>query len=314
MSAEQPELADRPSAVETVAERSAPVADGSRPGFSDTLTLAFADSAAGIAAFVVAEHRTGARAAAGVGALVFAEGRLLTSIERDGLEPSEPRWEALGAESLRLSTSADRWRVVIDVADAELELELEFAPSEEPSGFGDDSPVGRVSGLTRTQRRCAVAGAAVIGGEERRLAGVGERAHQWGPPAWDRLEAWRAFGAWLGEDLSIALWSGLPIGATRDREALAARVVEGVPARAHDVGEPRLSVTYDAEGELLRAGLELWVGDDDDFARRAAGERLAAGSLRLCGSRHRWALLDCRVDGRSGPGALHVATPEGAAS
>ena len=38
-----------------------------------------------------------------------------------------------------------------------------------------------------------------------------------------------------------------------------------------DWAEPRLSTTYDAEGHQRRAGLELWVGEDDPLPRRAGG-------------------------------------------
>jgi len=68
------------------------------------------------------------------------------------------------------------------------------------------------------------------------------------------------------------------------------------------VDEPRLSTTYDEDGRQLRASLELWVGEEDDYPRRAAGEVLCGSTLDLGALRLDCAFLRWRMGGRSGVG------------
>ena len=68
------------------------------------------------------------------------------------------------------------------------------------------------------------------------------------------------------------------------------------------VDEPRLSTTYDEDGRQVRAGLELWVGEEDDYPRRAAGEVLCGSTLDLGDLRLDCAFLRWRMGGRSGVG------------
>jgi hypothetical protein len=72
------------------------------------------------------------------------------------------------------------------------------------------------------------------------------------------------------------------------------------------VDEPRLSTTYDAEGRMRRAGLELYVTPEAELARRMHGEVLCGttvdlGRLRLDASFFRW-----EVDGREGVGRYDI--------
>ena len=47
------------------------------------------------------------------------------------------------------------------------------------------------------------------------------------------------------------------------------------------IDDPRVSTTYDADGHQRRAGLELWVGEEDDYPRRGAGQVLCGSSVEL---------------------------------
>ena len=72
------------------------------------------------------------------------------------------------------------------------------------------------------------------------------------------------------------------------------------------VADPRLSTTYDADGRQRRAGLELWVTDEDGSraappARSLCGTTLDLGRLRLDCAFFRW-----RMDGREGVGRYDV--------
>ncbi len=69
-------------------------------------------------------------------------------------------------------------------------------------------------------------------------------------------------------------------------EALEVHVARGTPLEAALVADPRLSSTYDGDGVLLRAGLELW---EDEIE----GERERGGALRLAGE----TLATGRLDG-----------------
>ena len=72
------------------------------------------------------------------------------------------------------------------------------------------------------------------------------------------------------------------------------------------VDEPRLSTTYDEDGRQRRAGLELWVGEDDDYPRRAAGDVVCGSTLDLGQLRLDCAFFAWQVDGREGVGRYDV--------
>ena len=68
------------------------------------------------------------------------------------------------------------------------------------------------------------------------------------------------------------------------------------PTARWPMGDPRLSTTYDGDGHQRRAGLELWVGEEDDYPRRGAGQVLCGSSVELGPLRARLRVL--RVDAR----------------
>jgi hypothetical protein len=289
-------------AMTAAVEHTEPVA-GDEPDFTDTLTLCFADPAAAVFG-VIALERGPIDAA---GALLFVDGELVASHARSDLHTHLARWQALSTDALSIEIDPT-W--VVEMRADGAELTVEFLPPSDPFIFDAASAPAAISGLERSERVCHVAGTVTVGGRERSIDGRGQRSHQWGPSPWPRLGSWRALAAWLDDDRALALWGAQPAGAgERDREALAARVVEADPPRALDVAEPRISTTYGADGRPLRAGLELWRGADDDFAQRAAGELICAGSLRLGSSEQLWSFLDWRMDGHAGAGALAVVTP-----
>jgi hypothetical protein len=287
-------------------EHTQPVA-GDEPGFTDTLTLCFADPAAAVCGVIALER--GENDAAG--ALLFVDGELVASHARSDLHTDLARWQALSTDALSIEVDPT-W--VVEMRADGADLTVEFLPPADPFFFDAASPPGAISGLARSERVCHVAGSMTVGGRELAIDGRGQRSHQWGPSPWPRLASWRALAAWLDDDRALALWGAQPAGGgERDREALAACVVESGPYRTLGVADPRISTSYGADGRPLRAGLELWLGADDDFAQRAAGELICAGALRLGSSHQLWSFLDWRMEGHAGVGALAVVTPEAAA-
>ncbi len=98
-----------------------------------------------------------------------------------------------------------------------------------------------------------------------------------------------------------------PVGGDAPSRLLHARGEIG--ANALD-GDALLSTTYDGEGRVVHFGLELWEGEESEFARRAAGEASAHGELaHPDGALTRVAFLACHGDGgRAGPGVYAITT------
>jgi hypothetical protein len=92
-------------------------------------------------------------------------------------------------------------------------------------------------------------------------------------------------------------WSDLP---PAEREARWAALLD--PAGNVHVADPRLSTTYDGDGHQRRAGLELWVGGEHDYPRRAAGEVLCGSTFDLGRVRLDCAFFAWHMEGRHGVG------------
>jgi hypothetical protein len=123
-----------------------------------------------------------------------------------------------------------------------------------------------------------VTGEAWLGDERIARDGAGQRGRGGGVD-WSACELVRDVSAWLG-DGGILLQAQRPQGAkAHDAETLSAALVErGEPIAITD---PRLSTTYDGDGHQRRAGLELWLTDEDGYPVRAAGEVICGSSLEL---------------------------------
>jgi hypothetical protein len=185
--------------------------------------------------------------------------------------------------------------------DGEHAVELVFHAAGPSAELGDGEPAVRAGGMVRDEQLCHVHGTVRFPGEAREVRSLGQRGLTWGDIDWDRIEATRNVGAWLEDGSGVMLNAVRPAGdTTHEHEAVWAAVVGA--AGTLRVDQPRLSTTYDDEGRQQRAGLELWIGEDDEHPRRAAGEVLCGstldlGSLRLDCSFVRW-----RMAGRTGIG------------
>ena len=133
-----------------------------------------------------------------------------------------------------------------------------------------------------------------------------------------RRSIWICFG----EDLAFALLAERTSREPGHDEPVAAFVARGAPLAASALSEPLLSSTYrgdplagtphrggQAGGQLLRAGLELWEGEDAEArersrALRIGGETIAAGELAFQhGVTATAAFLIWHLEGRQGAGA-----------
>lgn len=277
-------------------------------GFGDAVSFAFGD----LEAELYGVARVGLSPAdrrASAFAVLFEGAEPALATVQAGIEVGEAGWDdvSVGGLRARIVEPLGRWSVEFQAPDGD--FALEFSAASEPMELGADSPTASVSGLQGYEQLCRVEGEARIDGRRRHLSCLGQRGHGWGPAPWERIELARTVTAWLEGPRAVALSAVRPTGASaHGDEALTAFLVEpadGLAAPA-PVAEPRLSTTYDAEGRQRRAGLELWVREDDELPRRLDGEAACGTSLELADLHLGCAFFRWRMEGRSGVGRYDV--------
>lgn len=130
-----------------------------------------------------------------------------------------------------------------------------------------------------------------------------------GPAGMDVVE--RSLAILFEDQLGFALAARGPRGERgHDEEQLEAVGFRGEPLEPVTIEKPRLSTTFDADGRLTRAGVELWETADAEFALRIGGETLAHGELlHPDGARTQIAFVSWHHDGHRGPGSYAITTP-----
>ena len=286
--------------------------DAPRPragnGFSDAVTVAFADEAAdlyGVARLGLAEN-----GASGL-VILFHGGEPVAVRAEGGVDVDEPSsWDEVTAAGLdtEVVEPLRAWRLhfASDEAGFDLDLRAHGAVAE----LDPQDPVARAGGMTGFEQACRVTGSATVGGRRLSVDALGQRGHSWGAPDWDRIGLARTVAAWLDDELTVSLTAIRPAGAKHhEDERVAAVILDRDPEtgadRAAPVLDPRLSTTYDADGRQRAAGLELYM-DEDGVPRRAAGEVLAGTTLDLGRLRLDCAFLRWRMEGRTGVGRYDV--------
>ncbi len=271
------------------------------PVHSEALTYAFADPAGDVCGVARLGHAQGV--ASGL-AIVLAGGEPVAVRAESGVEPAGESWDDVRAAGLSTSEHEPgaAWSLQLD---GDCELDLRFEALAAPFALTADSPAARAGGMEGLDRFCRVEGTAA----GRRFAGLGQRGRSWGTPDWERMALARTLTAWFDPGHAVSAVAVRP-AATADHAAEAVFAVlldadaDGEPVR--EVAEARVSTAFDAEGRQRRAGLELFVGDDDAFAHRAAGEVIAGTSLDLGRLRLDCAFLRWRMGGREGVGRYDV--------
>jgi hypothetical protein len=302
--------------VTVTAEQEAPRPADGRPGFSDAVTFSFGDSAAGVYGVARVGLSDGAEAGAVVAsglAMLFAGREPVAVRAAGGLDLAEPSWDAIDAAGV-LTTILEplaAWHVSFAAEDGASGFDLEFRARSAPAEMAPGASAAKAGGMTGYEQLCRVTGTVTVAGGKRTVDCLGQRGHSWGAPDWDRIELARTVSAWFDEDLAVSVTAIRPAGeADHAAEQIAAFLLQAGPeddvAGAIEVADPRISTEYDTDRRQRRAGLELYVGDEDAHPLRAAGEVACGTSLDLGRLRLDAAFFTWRMAGRTGVGRYDV--------
>jgi hypothetical protein len=262
------------------------------------VTFSFADPDTGL--YGMARPVLWGDGTASVTAVLFAGGELVAQVTERGLH-SDVGFERLELPALKTTVKEplQTWSVRLDAGEHGFDLTFEAAGP--PAELDASEPAARAGELPGYEQLCHVHGTVWLGERTHEVRCRGQRGHIWGVPDFDRVAAWRTLGAWLDDGTGVVLRAVRPAGRTaHGDESLWAAVLGS--AGSLRVDAPRLSTTYDDDGCQLRAGLELWVGEDDDHPRRVVGEVLCGSTVELGPLRLQCAFVHWRMDGMSGIG------------
>jgi hypothetical protein len=277
--------------------------------FGDAVTFAFADPESGICA----SARLGFSAASGTRsalAVLSSDREPVAAVARGGIEAPEPDWSDVEAAGVRARIDEPLRRWTAQLAGGEASFEASFEALGEPLEFTSDSAIARAGGQQGYEQLCRVEADVTIGGRVQHIECLGSREHAWGAPDWDRLDRAATVSAWLAPDRAVALRTVRPDGLDgHEEESVTAVLLEednetGPVARP--VAEPRLSTTFDEQGRQRRAGLELWVDEEDQLPRRVGGEVLCGTTLELGRLRVEASFFSWRMEGRAGAGRYEL--------
>jgi hypothetical protein len=157
---------------------------------------------------------------------------------------------------------------------------------------------------------CRVRGRAAFDGAEVAVDCLGRRGARVSlePSRYDSI---RDVSGWFEPDEGFALTALRPRRARgHGKDVIVAAVLDATAGKA--VADPRLSTTYNGAGIPSRAGLELWLDDDEreQFPRRAAGESVGVGTaVHDRTSELRAELMHWHARGRDGSGVYLLARP-----
>lgn len=269
--------------------------------FTDAVTYSFADLGAGF--FGLA--RAGVAPASGGGlhgsalGVLFA-GREPVGIVADGATPvaEGADWADLRLPGLTTTVVEPlaRWQVALETPGGQ-GFELEFEALSPPAELAEEERAAQLGGMAGYEQLCRVRGTAA----GHAIDCLGQRGHSWGAADWSRITLTRSLAAWLEDGSSMTVAAVRPAGAeSHADEATWGALLDSegtVP-----LADPRVSTTYDADGHQRRAGLELWVGEEDDYPRRGAGQVLCGSSVELGQLRLDCAFFVWQLDGREGVG------------
>jgi len=267
------------------------------------VTFSFADPQAGLYGLA----RLGLAGGEGSALAVLFSGREpVAALAEGGIGvAADACFERLALPGLEATVDEPLHRWTLRFEDGEQGFDLAFEASGPPAAIEPSEAAARAGGMEGYEQLCRVTGTARANGRAVPVDGRGQRGHSWGEPDWDRISSTRTVGAWLDDGTGMALSAVRPAGATgHEPEATWAAVFGTGGSRRVD--EPRLSTTYDEEGRQRRAGLELWVGEDDDYPWRASGEVLCGSTLDLGQLRLDCAFMRWRTVGRTAVGRYDV--------
>ncbi|QEC49981.1 hypothetical protein FSW04_22030 [Baekduia soli] len=298
-------------------------------GESDAVTVAFSDATADVCGVArIGRARSGGEIVTSGLAMLFAGGGPVAVRAEGGTEPDAETTSWGGIEAAGLETEIVEplraWRVHFADADGRHGFSLDLSALSEPAVLEAGLPASRLGGMEGYDQLVHVSGSVVVDGQTRRFTGRGQRGHSWGTPDWDKLALARTIGVWLEDGRGVTMTTVRPAKAASHAEEAIHAVLLAPPGEDDDehvgggaavalggavatvIADPRLSTTYDAEGRQRHAGLELYVGADDDHAHRAAGEAACGTTLDLGRLRLDCAFFTWRMEGQSGVGRYDV--------
>lgn len=275
-------------------------------GFGDAVTFAFGDADQRLYGSARLGLVPGEPALASGLVLLFHDGQPVAADATGGVEIAQAEWSQLdvGDLSATVVEPLQAWTVAYDGDDAGFELRFEALGA--PAEIGHDAIAASAADLHGYEQLCRVRGTLRCDGRRWEIDCLGQRGHQWGAPDWERLDLARTVSLWREDGVGVTLASVRPGGAGDHEAELIGGALFGEET-ATEIADPRLSTTLDGEGRQLRAGLELWVTEDDDaFPHRAAGEAVCGTTLDLGRLRLDAAFFHWQMDGRRGVGRYDV--------
>jgi hypothetical protein len=243
-------------------------------------------------------------------ALVVEGGEAVASRAEASHDAPPGGWELVQAAGVRVEMieALGAWRVAFDGGTGG--FELEFQAIGDPAHFSPDSDVVRATGMERYEQLCRVRGTVTVAGRGTEVDCLGQRGHAWGDGDRDGIAAARSLGVWLEDGAGLVMETARPAGAAgHDVEAISAFLFDAERPEPVAVADPRLSIEYGPDGQARRAGLELWVSEEDDYPIRVAGAVAFRSTLPHDGHELECAFVDWSVDGRKGVGSYEVVRP-----
>lgn len=120
-------------------------------------------------------------------------------------------------------------------------------------------------------------------------------------------ELLRSLVALRDDGSALTLRSTLPRGGNgHGEEQYEAWLLEPDGIEPRRVDEPLLSTQYDEDGDQMRAGLELWIGAEDEVPLRGSGARACGTTLPLEGWSLRAAFFSWTIEGIPGSGSYMI--------
>lgn len=270
-------------------------------GDSDAVTFSFADPAArlyGLARLGLSgegEQRRGSALA-----VMFSEQVPVAAIAQGDLPAeADAGCQRLSLPGLAASIEEPLERWSVRLAGEDHGFDLTFEAVSPPAGR---SAPRQTRGY---EQLCRVRGEARLGDEVRPVDGRGQRGHSWGSPDWTRVTALHSLCAWMEDDRSVAMTVVREeSSAGHDEDSRWGAMLDSTGAV--EVADPRLSTTYDGQGRQRRAGLELWLDEEAEAPRRAAGTLLCGSSFELGQLRLDCSFMRWTMDGLEGVGRYDV--------
>lgn len=275
-------------------------------GFGDAVTFAFGDATQRLYGSARLGLVAGDPVLASGLVLLFHEGQPIVADAAGGIELERADWTHVDAGDLTATIvePLKTWTVSYDGDDAGFELRFEALGA--PAELGRDALAASAADLHGYEQLCRVRGTLRHDGRRWEIDCLGQRGHQWGAPDWEQLALARTVALWREDGVGVALASVRPAAASDHEGELAIGALLGDTA-ATPIADPRLSTTVDGDGRQLRAGLELWITDDDDaMPERAAGEAVCGTTLDLGRLRLDAAFFHWRMNGHRGVGRYDV--------